>query len=283
MLRQKRVAAIHDISGFGKCSLTVALPVISAAGIETAVIPTAVLSTHTACKPGYTYRDLTEDILPFAENWKDNGICFDAVYSGFLGSIEQVELVGKIFDILADDNTLKIVDPAMADNGKMYSVFDMNFASEMVKLCSAADVIVPNITEAVFMLGRDYFKGPYTSEYIKSLIFDLAELCNTSIVLTGVSYDNENIGAAAFDIKNNSISTVFTPKINGMYHGTGDVFASVLTAGLVKGQNIADASRISAEYTYESIKRTYKKYKYMTYGVDFESGLYKIKRLTEPK
>ncbi|MBQ2274997.1 MAG: pyridoxal kinase, partial [Clostridia bacterium] len=131
---QKRVAAIHDISGFGKCSLTVALPIISAAGSECAVIPTAVLSTHTGGFKDFTFRDLTEDILPIAEHWRREGICFDAIYTGYLGSFEQIDLVCKVIDILRDENTLVVVDPVMADHGKLYPIFPDNFPDGMKKL-----------------------------------------------------------------------------------------------------------------------------------------------------
>ncbi len=282
MKHQKRVAAIHDISGFGKCSLTVALPVLSAAGIETAVMPTAVLSTHTACKPGYTYRDLTEDLLPFAESWKANELRFDAIYSGFLGSSEQIEIVGQIFDLLAEEETLKIVDPAMADNGRMYSVFDRAFAVDMGELCRKADVIVPNFTEAAFMLGEEYRKPPYTQDYVRALTERLAERFEVSVVLTGVAYDGSHIGAAAFDRKRGVYEEKLTEKVGGMYHGTGDVFASVLTAGLVRGQDLMKASAAAVAYTFTCIDRTFREYPYMTYGVDFESDLYKMRQITEP-
>ncbi len=282
MSRQKRVAAIHDVSGFGKCSLTVALPVLSAAGIETAVMPTAVLSTHTACKPGYTYRDLTADLLPFAQNWKENDLHFDAIYSGFLGSAEQIDMVRRIFSMLADENTLLVVDPAMADNGKMYSVFDKNFALEMQKLCAEADVIVPNFTEAAFMLGEEYREPPYSEDYVRQMLSLLSGACGASVVLTGVSYNAEQIGAASYVPKTGAFSQTLTPKVGGMYHGTGDVFASVLTAGLVNGQSLATATDTAVQYTYACIDRTFREYPYMTYGVDFESGLYQMKEITQP-
>ena len=193
---QKRVAAIHDISGFGKCSLTVALPVISAAGIETSVIPTAVLSSHTAVKPGYTCRDLTDDMRPFAAHWKQLGLSFDAIYSGYLGSTEQIAIVCDIIDTFKIEKTVVIVDPAMADNGKMYELFDKSFASRMRKLCKKADIIVPNITEAMFLLEEEYFEGPYTKGFIENTLSRLGNLGPEKVVLTGVCFDEKKIGAA---------------------------------------------------------------------------------------
>ena len=148
MSAQKRVAAIHDISGFGKCSLTVALPIISAAGIETTIMPTAVLSTHTGGFTGYTYRDLTGDLRAIAEHWKSLELHFDAIYSGFLGSFEQIDIVKDFIDMFRADGNITVVDPAMADNGQMYSLFNMEFAKAMASLCAKADIVVPNITEA---------------------------------------------------------------------------------------------------------------------------------------
>ncbi len=280
MNRQKRAAAIHDISGFGKCSLTAALPIISAAGIETAAVPTAVLSTHTAFRPGFTYRDLTADLVPFVDNWLDNGLEFDAVYSGFLGSTEQISIVAGLIEKLSGARTVKIVDPAMADNGRMYAGFDMNFAGEMARLCAAADVIVPNLTEAAFILGREYRPGPMSEGETLALARDLQRQCGAAVVLTGVSFDGDRIGAAVYT-PDDGLRTCFRPRVPQTYCGTGDVFASVLTAALVKGQTLVRAVRTAVDFTYECIRQTYEKFPGMTYGVDFEDSLYKLKQLTE--
>ena len=151
----KRVLTIQDISCVGKCSLTVALPIISAFGIETAILPTAVLSTHTMFK-NFTFKDLTDELEKISDHWKKEQIGFDAIYTGYLGSFEQIDLVCEIVNILRDENTLVIVDPVMADNGKLYPGFTEEFAKEMAKLCSKADIILPNMTEASFMLGIPY-------------------------------------------------------------------------------------------------------------------------------
>ena len=173
---QKRVAAIHDISCFGKCSLTVALPIISAAGIECAGIPTAVLSTHTGGFSGYTFRDLTEDIMPVASHWKKEGLTFDAVYTGYLGSVEQIDLVCRAVDTFGTDDMLLIVDPVMADHGKLYGGFPENFPKEMTRLCAKADIITPNITEAAFMVDMPYCEAPHSEEYIKGLLDSLRKI-----------------------------------------------------------------------------------------------------------
>ncbi len=273
MEKQKRVAAIHDISGFGKCSLTVALPVISAAGIETSVVPTAILSTHTGGINGYTFRDLTEDIEPFYKHWHSLGLTFDAIYSGYLGSEQQIQQVVNIIDTFKTDQNFVLVDPAMADNGKMYALFDLNFAKSMRHLCEKADIIVPNITESIFMLGMEYKEGPYTKDYIESLLYKLGELGPRKIVLTGVYFDNKTLGAACLDTQTKIIDYCFRDRIDGMYHGTGDVFASALTAALVKGKSLSSATEIAVDFTVDSIRRTAAGGTDHCYGVDFERGL----------
>src|SRR5690554_2258065 len=199
MDRQRRVAAIHDISCFGRCSLTVALPIISSAGIECAVIPTAVLSTHTGGIDGYTFHDLTDEIMPIARHWNQLNLQFDAIYTGYLGSFEQLDIVSSLFSLLGSADTLKVVDPVMADNGELYKSFSSDFPKGMRELCAKADIIIPNITEAVFMLDEPYQEGPYTKDYIESLLKRLSDIGTKQIVLTGVHFDGEQLGAAAYD------------------------------------------------------------------------------------
>ncbi len=277
-MSQKRIAAIHDISGFGKCSLTVALPICSAAGVETAVIPTAVLSTHTGGFKGFTFRDLTEDILPIAQHWQKEGITFDAFYTGYLGSTKQIEIVDKAIDILKQENTIFICDPAMADHGKLYVGFPKSFPKGMAKLCQRADIIVPNITEAVLMLGRKYEDGPYTKEYIEELVRALYDLTHASVVLTGVYFDDKRLGAACFD--GNKLSFVMSEKIDAVYHGTGDVFASVLVSAIMGGRNLVSAAEIAVSFTCRCIKNTMANIPECKYGVNFEAEIpYLIKLL----
>ncbi len=273
---QKRIAAIHDISGFGKCSLTVALPVLSAAGFEVSVIPTAVLSTHTAVKEGFTCRDLTCDMLDFAKHWKSIGLTFDAIYSGYLGSAEQIDIVCDIFDMFKTKDTLAVVDPAMADNGKMYALFDRSFADEMKKLCKKADIIVPNMTEAAFLLDREYKEGPYTKEYIIDILKSLSELGPKRIVLTGVFFDDKSLGAACYDSETDKVDIILKKRFLGMFHGTGDVFASALTAALTKGKSLKTSTKIAVGLTSDSLKRTANGFTDHRYGVDFERSLPKF-------
>ena len=271
MDRIKRTLAIHDISGFGKCSLTVALPVISACGIETTVMPTAVLSTHTGGFTGYTWRDLTGDMLPMAEHWKSIDIGFDSIYSGYLGSFEQIEIVKKIVKDFKTQNSFYLCDPAMADHGKMYSLFDMDFAKKMAELCSLADIIVPNFTEAAFMTGEEYKEGPYTKEYVKNIMEKLAALGPKKIVLTGVCFDGENLGCACYE--NGKIDYIMMPRLNGIFHGTGDVFASSLCGALMNGKALIKAAEIATKFTCGCIRRTLNFTPDVRYGVAFEGEL----------
>lgn len=269
----KKVMAIHDISGFGKCSLTVALPVLSACKIETTCLPTAVLSTHTAIE-GFTYRDLTEDIPAFHKHWQSLNLTFDAVYSGFLGSKEQISMVADIFKTFKTKQNLILVDPVMADNGKMYSIFDNNFAREMAKLCNCADIIVPNITEASFLLGQSYREGPYDKIYIEKMLKDLSKTLNVKkIILTGVYFDNANLGAAAYDKDTDTAVYGFSKKVDGYFHGTGDLFGSCLLAAILHGNGLKDSVQFSCDFVKGSIDRTVRDKTNINYGVNFEEGL----------
>ena len=271
MEKQRRVAAIHDISGIGKCSLTAALPVISAAGIEAAALPTAVLSTHTGDIEGYTYRDLTTDLPAVAAHWKALGIEFDGIYSGFLGSTEQVEMVCDFIDTFGGSDCVILVDPAMADSGRMYTTFNDGFAEEMAKLCSKADIIVPNLTEAAFLLGEEYVEPPYTKDYIENLLKRLSTLGPQKIVLTGVSFSDDEIGCAVF--ADGKVHYRFSEKYDGIYYGTGDLFASALIGAYMRGKNIFESADIALDFTCAAIGRTFKSKTDTRFGVNFEQGL----------
>ena len=269
---QKRVAAIHDLSGFGKCSLTVALPILSAAGIETSALPTAILSTHTGGISGYTYHDLTEDMRPVMKHWKSLDIKFDAIYTGFLGSFEQLDIVKEFFDAFRQEDNLILVDPVMGDNGELYTVFTREFAAGMRMLCQKADIIVPNLTEAALLLDEPFHPGPYTHAYIESLLRKLGALGPQKVVLAGVYFKEDELGAATYDRTTDTIDYVFTQKIPGYYHGTGDVFASALLSALLNDFSLIDAAAIAVHFTTDSIRRTYKAKTDYRFGVNFEQS-----------
>lgn len=272
-MKHERILAVHDISCVGRCSLTVALPIISAVGIECSGLPTAVLSTHTGGFKGYTYRDLTEDMVPIDEHWKSLGITFDAFYTGFLGSFEQIDIVSKLFDDLRNDKTTVYVDPVMADGGKLYPVFGPDFPQGMRKLCEKADVIMPNLTELCLMLGDEWIEGPYTHEYIDSMMEKARAFGVKRIVLTGISYEKGKVGAVYKDFVTGETGEVMREEIPGYYHGTGDVFSSALVGACECGLSLKDAVEAAVNLTVSSIIRTYESGEDVRYGVNFEIGL----------
>ena len=269
----KRVVSIQDISCLGKCSLTVALPIISAMGVETCVVPTAVLSTHTGGFSGFTFHDLTQEVAPIADHWAKEGISFDAIYTGYLGSFEQIHLVSQFFDRFGGQDTLIYVDPAMADNGVLYTGFTPEFAKEMGKLCGKADVIVPNLTEASFMLGVDYVGDNYDEAYIRDLLKQLTGLGCKTAVLTGVSFAPGQIGAMAYDAATDTYASYFNEKLPVSFHGTGDVFASVVVGAMMRGCPLEDALRLAVDFTLESIRKTGADPEHRWYGVNFEEAI----------
>jgi pyridoxine kinase len=270
---QKRVLAIHDISCVGKCSLTVALPILSAAGLECSVLPTAVLSTHTGGFPGFTYRDLTGDLRPIADHWRSLDLRVDSVYTGYLGSFEQLRIVEDVIAAFRRPETLVLVDPVMADNGTLYAGFSPDFPAGMRELCAKADVIVPNLTEASLLLGEPYQRDGYEKTEIEGLLRRLSALGPEKVVLTGVSFQPGLLGAACYDRSTDAVSFAFREQVDGYYHGTGDVFGSTLLAALLCGRALPDAAAAAVDFTVESILRTKEAGTEPRYGVDFEHGL----------
>lgn len=268
----KRILTVQDISCMGKCSLTVALPVISAMGVETCVLPTAVLSTHTAFQ-GFTFRDLTQDITPITNHWKSEKIHFDAIYTGYLGSINQIELMLQLIADFGGKDTITIVDPCMADNGKLYTGFTTEFSESMKKLCSNADVILPNMTEACYLLGIPYKATGYDREYIQEILKKLSDLGAKKVILKGVDFNQGKIGIASYDSSADSYGWYFHEKLATNFHGTGDIFASTMTGALMRGLSLEKSYRLAADFVVQCIKNTLSHKDYNWYGVDFESAI----------
>ncbi|MBQ9764625.1 MAG: pyridoxamine kinase [Lachnospiraceae bacterium] len=274
----KRIVTIQDISCVGKCSLTVALPIISAMGVETAIIPTAVLSTHTMFN-NFTCKDLTDQIKPITEHWKKEALDFDAIYTGYLGSFEQIDLMKDMFDEFKTDSNITFVDPAMADNGKLYPAFDEAFAKHMGTLCAKADIIVPNITEACFMTGTEY-KSTYDEKYVKDLLKALSNLGAKISILTGVSFEEGYTGVMGYDKEKDSFHYYTHKKHPVSYHGTGDIFSSACIGAMMNGLSWQEAIAIAADYTAECIRITCEDPNAITYGVNFEAVIpYLLKKL----
>ena len=268
----KKVLTIQDISCVGQCSLTVALPIISACGMETCVLPSAVLSTHTAGFTGYTFRDLTEDMPAIKDHWVKEGIQFDAIYTGYLGSTKQKEYVADIIEATASKNGVKIVDPAMADNGSLYPGFDADFVEAMKGLCAKADYVIPNITEACFLTGIEY-KTEYDREYVDLLLQKLTALGCKNIIFTGISYEEGKTGVVVFEEGNYSYYE--HEKLTNSCHGTGDIYASAFVGAFMRGKSAYEAAKIAADYAVECIKETAKLENHW-YGAAFEPALGKL-------
>lgn len=268
----KKILTIQDISCVGQCSLTVALPILSACGIETCILPSAVLSTHTAGFQGYTFRDLTEDIPPIGEHWVKEGIFFDAIYTGYLGSARQIDYITKLMDETLRKEGVAIVDPAMADNGVLYPGFDGEFVKAMAGLCGRADYILPNITEACFLTDMPY-RTQYDRDYINDLLEKLLALGCKNVILTGVSYQEGRNGVVVCEDGNYRYYE--HEMLPNSCHGTGDIYASSFVGGLVQGKTAFDAASIAADYTVECIKATAEEENHW-YGAKFEPVLPKL-------
>ncbi len=268
----KRVLTVQDISCVGQCSLTVALPIISACGVECAVLPSAVLSTHTYGFQGYTFRDLTDDMPAIREHFVKEGIRFDAIYTGYLGSAKQIDYVMDFFAQTSSEGCITIVDPAMADNGSLYPGFDMEFVKAMRRLCGQADYILPNLTEACFLTDTEY-KTEYDKAYIDGIIAKLVALGAKNVIFTGVSYCKDMTGIVVYE--NGVYSYYEHDFLPGSCHGTGDIYASAFTGSLVRGKSALESAQIAANYTMECIRATADEDNHW-YGAKFEPVLGKL-------
>jgi len=271
----KRVLTIQDISCVGQCSLTVALPILSVCGHETAILPSAVLSTHTAGFTGFTFRDLTSDIEPIRAHWVKEGILFDAVTTGYLGSTEQIALVESIIRTCSKPGAVAIVDPAMADNGKLYPAFDMAYVEAMKSLVFHSDIALPNISEAAFLTGLDYREEPNRA-YVEALLDRMHEAGAKAIVLTGVGYEPGRTGVV--------VSTRDVPyhyyehrRIAKGCHGTGDVYAAAFAGAYLAGFTLTAAAELAADFTVSTIEATQGDASHW-YGVKFEPLLGDLSR-----
>ncbi len=267
-----KILTIQDISCVGQCSLTVALPIISACGVETCVLPSAVLSTHTGGFKGFTFRDLTDDMPAIKEHWLKENIKFDAIYTGYLGSTKQIDYVTDIMNATGNDGCVKIVDPAMADHGSLYYGFDDAFVQAMKKLCAGADYVLPNITEACFLTDTEY-KTVYDRAYIDEILKKLVALGAKNVIFTGISYEKGKTGVVVYE--NGQYSYYEHEMLPNSCHGTGDIYASAFTGALVRGKTAFESAKIAADYTVECIRETATEENHW-YGAKFEPCLGKL-------
>ncbi|MBO4389400.1 MAG: pyridoxamine kinase [Lachnospiraceae bacterium] len=274
----KRVLTIQDISCIGKCSLTVALPILSALGLETAIVPTAVLSTHTQF-PHPTFRDLTEDLPPIREHWQELKFKFSAIYTGYLGSARQVDLVLDYFKAFKENGTALIVDPAMADGGKLYAGFDPSFPSDMKRLCAGAEIILPNLSEAALLLDEPYPGEEADPDTVRHLLKGLSEIGARYSIITGVTHADGTFGFSGYDREDDRFFSFGTPKVPMKSHGTGDIFASAFTGLYVRGFSIEEALKAASVYTAGCIRNSSEDPEHVDYAVNFEAELPNLLRL----
>ena len=263
-----RVLAINDVSCVGKCSLAATLPIISACGVECNVLPTAILSTHTGGFEGYTFHDLTEDIPDILAHWKTLGLKFDFIYSGYLGSIEQIKLVSQIRKVFLTESGKFIVDPVMGDSGMLYAGFTSQYVEKMRELCAQADFILPNMTEACYLASLPY---PLTKKTAREALTKLANLCPTPII-TGITEKN-NISVYFTERERGTYS--FTHEnVDGFFCGAGDVFASAFVGCLARGKRTAEAIELSSDFVADVIRRSAREVPDKRYGLNFEAEIF---------
>ena len=265
-----RVAAIHDMSGFGRCSLTVAIPILSTMGIQCCPLPTAFLSTHTGGFEGFTFLDMTDELPKVAAHWKSLGLGFQAVYSGFLGSERQIAIVEDFLREFRGPDTLAVIDPVMGDHGTVYQTYTPAMCAGMARLAELADVITPNLTEAALLLDIPYGELPVGEAGCREIVERLSLDGRRSVVLTGASTAPELTGAMCFDARTGRTEAVQTRRGPQEFHGTGDVFASVLTGALVQGATLPDAARQAVDFVRACAERTARAGIPMREGVEFE-------------
>ena len=272
-----RVAAVHDLSCFGRCSLTIVMPTLSAMGLQCCPVPTAILSTHTGGFTGNTFLDLSDEMTAITAHWQSLKLGFDGIYTGFLGSRRQIGLTESFIRTFRRDNTVVVVDPVMGDNGKPYRTYTTEMCQGVKELSRLADVVVPNRTEAAILLERNYDEVTLEREEdCRRWAEELSLKGRRSVVLTGVTLEPGRIGAVCFDRAAGRTEMVAAPRVEGSFHGTGDLFASVLTGALVRGMDLSAAASLAADFTARCAERTAAQNYPTREGVDFEPLLWRL-------
>ncbi len=272
----KKILTVQDFSCVGKCSLTVALPIISAFGIETCALPTALLSTHTQFG-SWTFKNLCSEIDPITTAWKDENIKFDGVYTGYLGAVDLIDTVKGIIKSFVEKDGIIMIDPAMGDNGKLYANFDMDYVKANKTLCALADIVTPNITEACFMLDKEY-KAEYDYDYLLEICKELNQNGAKNVVITGVRKNEHEIGAFCL-LEGGRVYEYYNEREQKDFHGTGDIYSSTVYGALMNGKSIEEAVRFACDFTKHCIAVTLKDKNHAFYGVNFEQCISDISEL----
>lgn len=277
-MKQKKVLSVHDISCYGKCSNTVALPVLSAGGLETVILPTALLSTHTGGFSGYSFLDLTDEMEKTLNHYKSFGLKFDILYTGYFGSPRQMELVESCLPSILKDGALKVIDPVLGDNGSLYSIYNDEFVEKMRMFCKNADYITPNVTEACLLIGEKFTGNEYEKERFDVIFAKLHALGVKHVMITGVVFSENSIGVALHSDGDKSAQTIASEYIKVHFHGTGDVLASAFVAYLSKGISFEVAAMKCVRFVSACIAQTLPVFDEHWYGLMFEPCL---KMITE--
>ena len=275
MEKQKKIALINDMSCLGRCSLTVAMPIVSACGFEAVPLPTGVFSAHTEFE-GFVCTDLTDKMQPMIEHWRQLGVRFDGICTGYIATKEQADIIKRFLIDFKKSDTFCIVDPVMGDNGEFYKRIDEDFVNEMRFFCSMADVMVPNVTEAELLAGLESTKPPYSIDHIKDILLKLCSIGAPKIVITGVETEDGQVGCAVYDSLTRKANMFFTPKTEGRFPGSGDVFTAALTSALMSGKNFFDAVQIAMGFTCDCVEKTAEADTERKYGLCFEPQLGKL-------
>ncbi|MDD4343016.1 MAG: pyridoxamine kinase [Eubacteriales bacterium] len=256
MCSVKRVAAIHDLSGFGRASLTVVIPIISSMNHQVCPMPTAVLSTHTGGFKDYSFVDLTDSMVAFAEHWKKLNLDFDCIYSGFLGSVKQIDILDKFIDDMKRDYTLTVVDPVLGDNGKLYDTMNEEMVKKMRVLIKKADIITPNYTEAVLLLGEEYSQE-ISEDKIKDWLKRLSDMGPKIVIITSVPHKNNMTDVIAYNREDGRFWKVSCVYIPAHFPGTGDMFTSVIVGSMLKGDSLPMALDRGVQFITAAIRASY--------------------------
>ena len=270
-----RVAAIHDLCGYGKCSLGVAIPVLSAAGCDVCPVPTGLFSSHTAF-PGWYMHDTTDILGDYLAAWAGIGVELDAVYSGFLGAPEQVTIIRQVWETYP--KALRVVDPVMADHGKVYPTYTPQLVEAMGTLANGADILTPNLTEAAIILGREWQGADVDEPTVREMILELRERGAKNVVLKGIEHGDGLIHNYVWGDAIDFTETT-NAKLPYMLHGTGDVFASTLLAAVMAGRDLAEATAFAADFTADAMLISAKQPNFEDRGVSFEPLLGKVTAL----
>lgn len=278
--KQKKIALINDMSCVGRCSLTAGIPIISACGFNCVPMPTGIFSAQSEFD-GFVCTDLSDKMQSFADHWKAIGIRFDAIYTGYLASKSQAETVKRFLIDFKKSDTFCIVDPVMGDNGEFYSGIDESFVDEMRFLCSMADIITPNVTEAQMIAGVECTEAPYSTEHIKELLIKLRGLGTPRIVITGIESEDGQIGCAVYDSFTRKANMFFTPKSEGRFPGAGDVFAASLVSAVMSGKEFTEAVQVAMTFTCDCVEKTAPSDEPRGFGLAFEPQIHKLMEMVK--